>query len=113
MSETKTVQHTPGPWIYEYDEGKAYGEILTLDYSQIIASVDESRALDCYRDARGKANGRLIAAAPDLLEALSECITEDGAASIESKRLDYAVRRLLTITEIARAAIAKAKGETA
>jgi hypothetical protein len=57
-----------------------------------------------------KANARLIAAAPDLLEALRLCITDQGALGYTRPK-EYAQRRLDAITEIARAAIAKTTGE--
>jgi hypothetical protein len=57
----------------------------------------------------GEANARLIAAAPDLLKALEECITNDGAPAWNDKMMAF--RRLHAISDIARAAIAKAKGE--
>ena len=88
-------KHTPGPWRYmagthsHYDsEGKA------------IARVYGPRGIDC---SRRDANARLIAAAPDLLEALKGMLSRtDGQAIynfMEPQR------------EAARAAIAKATGE--
>jgi hypothetical protein len=49
----------------------------------------------------------LVAAAPELLAALTGCITEPGAACWCNA--DNLPRRILAINEIARAAIAKAK----
>jgi hypothetical protein len=59
------TQHTPGPWTYEYSndvgDDDAYFiefyEVRTPDYKE-VARVDN------------KADARLIAAAPDLLEVL-------------------------------------------
>lgn len=55
--------------------------------------------------------GPLIAAAPDLLAALRECVTDDGARCLnDDPRGERARRRLYAINDIARAAIAKAEG---
>ena len=57
------------------------------------------------------------AAAPELLEALMECIAEDGAHCFSSKHedreaaLDACERRIHAISDLARAAIAKATGQ--
>lgn len=105
MSEAK---HTPGPWrIVIDDDGNP------LSGRPMIAAAPE---LDCaivhwdgfkqwfWESARGEkemhANARLIAAAPDLLEALELFLS---AADIHT--FDDATAK-------ARAAIARAKGET-
>lgn len=44
----------------------------------------------------------------DLLAALEECITDDGASAFRKR--EYAHKRLAYITALARAALAKAKG---
>ena len=77
-------KHTPGPWI----EASRY--IVTDEYT-ICEMFSRTRSEE--RDA----NQRLIAAAPDLLEAL-----KDAVEIIESTGLDASVQR---------AAIAKATGE--
>jgi len=51
-----------------------------------------------------------ICALPDLLEALQDCITDDGASCIVTHNVAYMIRRFHAINEIARAAIAKAEG---
>ena len=55
-------------------------------------------------------DANFFAAAPDLLEALEECITQEG--SVARKDVDHVklIRRLNAIDEICRAAIAKATG---
>jgi len=57
-------------------------------------------------------HARLIAAAPELLEALQECITDAGATCFKNgmNRATLMTRRLMAINDIARAAIAKATG---
>lgn len=55
------AKHTRGPWIIEIDEG--YCTALVSEEGDIICQFDQDPS---------KANARLIAAAPDLLEALQE-----------------------------------------
>ena len=59
-----------------------------------------------------EANARLIAAAPELLEALRECITSEGAACFGDmdNHPEWMQRRLYAISDIAHSAIAKAIG---
>ena len=64
--------------------------------------------MDIFRKA--DAEMRLIAAAPNLLAALEDCLTDDGAAAERSHTL--ACKRLAAINEIARAAIAIAKAQS-
>lgn len=54
-----------------------------------------------------------LTAAPDLLEALRECITDQGAVCFVRRDMhpEYMDRRLNYISDLARAAIAKATGE--
>jgi hypothetical protein len=66
------TQHTPGPWTAKpnVEHGKVY--VWTMDpYPNAIcvAYIPEAR----YRGERA-ANAQLIAAAPDLLAALTECL---------------------------------------
>ena len=96
-----TTKHTPGPWT-----------------SQGLAIVASDRSFVCRvypwcadpQDAEcAKANARLIAAAPELLEALEETLTAginwyETATKSDASELGFVVR--------ARAAIAKAKGES-
>lgn len=87
--------HTPGPWVHDED---CAGRILGPDGVVVCAvygSVARAQEDDC--------NQRLIAAAPELLEALEE---------IESLPVDdYGCREIPPgFLDKARAAIAKAKG---
>lgn len=91
-----TSTHTTGPWHWNcdglYHQGQLYKEyILTASYE-----YDEGVSVEC----KNEANARLIATAPDLLEALIDINNIcSGACSGRS------------IEEIARTAIAKAKGD--
>lgn len=78
-----STEHTRGPWFASDEDGEVYS---LSDYSSVaIVLMNEE----------GKANARLIAAAPDLLAALKMCVIE------RSEWLDEA-----------RAAIAKAEGRS-
>lgn len=59
--------HTPRPWIFDNEIGRIYTD--TIPYEEwAVANVNIVRA-------EAKANARLIAAAPDLLEALKLVVT--------------------------------------
>ena len=99
-----STQHTPGPWSIEWDHQSNTPEFIR-------AFVDgEMEDVAIVTPDTPVANARLIAAAPDLLSALKECITEEGATCfVRSKsNPEYMDRRLNYISEIARSAIAKA-----
>lgn len=106
-------QHTPGPWkVTDMDQ---HPGIETHDESVSIVIFGCRKGLDAnpYDDSgvRGKtrkqaiANAHLIAASPDLLEALEAYVEAllDGPENLTSRRNDE-------LEEKARAAIAKAKG---
>jgi hypothetical protein len=104
MSEAK---HTPGPWEFEPDTGC----IATADrlVGHPVAYVSGSRP-------ERMENGHLIAAAPELLEALQLFVVLDGTASAITARTE--VISDATWIEIfheaitkAEAAIRKAKGQ--
>jgi hypothetical protein len=99
-------KHTPGPW--NCNRASAAGrEIIVSEVSPVDVAVLSHRDKS---QSEINANARLIAAAPDLLEALEWCaetlavFVADGSAAPES-----VIGKNLTT---ARAAIAKATGET-
>ena len=94
MSNTS---HTPGPWSYENE-----GQTVYVGEGQWIAQVRGWGWLQKMKNGEAvqDANGRLIAAAPELLEALELLVDNPYREGTES---DERLRR------IARAAIAKAK----
>lgn len=121
MSKTA---HTPGPWSYrpqKYDDwGYVRGPKQADGLQPFICQARDMRAMDddvLNKHRRNgtdpwEANARLIAAAPDLLEALEEI---EGMGHSEpmtwaGSELDWAKRRAGIMQTIARAAIAKAKG---
>jgi hypothetical protein len=104
-------KHTPGPWKVWHEFGlflwvvedkgrKREGDnprICGINYDDML---EDSEAAGTWREAnsKGKANARLIAAAPDLLESLQWAVDNPEDAA-------YWLTR-------ARHAIAKATGET-
>jgi len=91
------TQHTPGPWKIN----KKYSfSVETLSDGQGINIIAECSDPDGIRSAgEDSANAKLIAAAPDLLAALEAMI-----AKIDADKLPISC-------SLARAAIAKARGE--
>ena len=83
---------TPGPW--RYDSGKIW-----TPRGWWVANVYEDMEEDIKR-----ANGLLLAAAPDLLSALMMAVSA-------LERSDYIQMDSFDVIEVSRAAIAKARGE--
>ena len=91
-------QHTPGPWAYIVPDG------YVVRHPQIYSDfgpVANATWLGENKLDQLKANARLIAAAPELLEALEEIVS--AADGDGWSQLDADLRK-------ARAAIAKATG---
>jgi hypothetical protein len=86
--------HTPGPWRYKSCED--------TNYMRIYCSNDPSEG-DNLRGYCGEANARLIAAAPELLEALRRARPHIGVG--------YSAVQQYEITRLVDAAVAKATGE--
>jgi len=89
--------HTPGPWTYHFGAGlvvtaRPNGDIPLN--SRVVAKVTEASESDI----------RLIAAAPELLEAL-----ELAASQLDELSEEFGLHNVITK---ARAAIAKARGES-
>lgn len=101
-------KHTPGPWFItgrmtKYVEARI-GEGLIQEIAGVVPT-----AADCGYGETQEANASLIAAAPDLLEAL-ENSTSDLFYQIEMRHGAEAASKYPSIIE-ARSAIAKARGE--
>jgi hypothetical protein len=91
---------TPGPWLVIHPEGIVESEV-TKDFVKLASPWADGAWTG---NPEMLANARLIAAAPELAEALEELL-KDIQQYEAWKRPVHAV-------EIARAALAKAKGET-
>ena len=95
-----TSKHTPGPWYWSHDyktcDGRATWSLIGSDGYGILSCDGEENSPQGLNDG---ANARLIAAAPELLEALKAVL----ANSLDSKGLADAHKQ-------ARDAIAKATG---
>lgn len=71
MSETNKVSYTPGPWKYDPYWSLIHGP-KGVEIAAIHAAMQQGEKRARLDTAR--ANARLIAAAPGLLEALRECL---------------------------------------
>jgi hypothetical protein len=96
------IQHTPGPWAAPSDH--SYGDIGIVADSRLLAMVtnDEDQPI---ADSEQMANARLMAAAPELLAAISTLV---GIAETDCMDDKSNVWRSAMIA--ADAAIAKAEG---
>ncbi len=115
------AKHTPGPWRLGRMpiQGGTAVSINSDDWSQFATVVVRKYAASS-NDLEGVANADLIAAAPDLLEALTELADRCGSVrpfhndvSLETSKDGLSAARFLTAVDKARAAIAKALGEEA
>jgi len=104
VTDTRNARHYPGIRREVVDEKGS-----VIDCQQVYpfyACAPEDRDF-----ARHLADKRLIEAAPDMLQALYDCITQEGAHCVSSESVDKLLRRLKEIDKIARIAITKATGE--
>jgi hypothetical protein len=114
--DTKTAQFTPGPWSVAYDEDGqlqlgGYGDVHTSVFSEsgfgIIAQVlyKKSNILGDSKKLEAEtfeANASLIAAAPDMYEALKE-IAKGQNGELKAEFISR-------ITKLAKAVLTKAEG---
>jgi hypothetical protein len=107
-------EHTPGPWLLEGSMNSAFMRIgkrrypdMPIQAGQEIASVAIGRSPEAGGpDEEEYANALILAAAPELLEAL-EWALPFAEAGMEGVEHEKGQQRLAA----ARAAIAKARGE--
>jgi hypothetical protein len=108
------MRHTPGPWHYRRGDEWSHSVVThhgTLpDGSQNCWTVAD---INKMREPAHEANARLIAAAPDLLEALRVFVSCSLPVSteIDERGHRWTEAYLDQALPIARAAIAKAEGE--
>ncbi len=104
------TRHTPAPWVARIEGGKMHVFGRTADgldslfIAKIIAPQNGFNVIDNYEEV-GKANARLIAAAPELLEALrpfeklAVAILENDSPAL--KHVAYAFNSAeITITDL-------------
>lgn len=99
-------KHTPGPWIFD-EIPTSCGRCFRIGSPEIIANHEASKskgsrtlpAYGCVYDDWGrgetenKANARLMAAAPELLDFLKEFSAEDSQCDVEKfRKLKIAAR---------------------
>jgi len=72
------MKHTPGPWEWKQSRGNNRYEHSVFTHHQIIAALDgDTNVSDDFQLSENiKANARLIAAAPELLEACKQALSE-------------------------------------
>ena len=92
------TKHTPGPWALDWNVARI--DVFSADAATLVATVRRS-TMSAGVDSTARTNARLIAAAPDLYDALRELlyawdVLQDPAAGV---------------AEDARAAIAQAVGK--
>ena len=98
------MKHTPGPWTAEYDNrgNGGFGEWYNVGPARVYIVGESSEA-----------DARLIAAAPDLLEALEAAVDQlegfDGIAA-GGKRVLFSAADRRAVKQ-ARAALKLARGE--
>lgn len=107
-----TAKHTPGPWVVRTID-QSLATVETQDGEYIICTAAQLRWDDWKTEhAERKANARLIAAAPELLEAAKLVLEWYEAEDNHSGTDFYQRMQMCRDSEDAiRAAIAKATGE--
>ncbi len=114
MGESK---HTPGKWVARRHQNAAYGArhggrfvIIAESPGEVDFFVAEQRhpMATGESESQSEANARLIAAAPDLLTSLVECVRMLEAVRYTAGLGKHQMERLGR----AKAAIAKAEGRT-
>lgn len=100
-SEAALVKHTGGQWKAEKDK---FGNYSIVYRGDVIAHIDTDGLLP---KEENEANARLIAAAPELLQALKDVVALNKEATTQTcdRNLEGAAR-------IAQAAINKAEGRS-
>jgi hypothetical protein len=110
------LKHTPGPWRFgrgyrdkvEIDAPNGDGSIGLRSWKNLATVYGDS--FDEGKNAQGRANARLIAAAPDMLEALETVFSVIEGAEGATMATDGELLRWEVIEKAIKNAIAKAKG---
>lgn len=104
-------EHTPGPWTIRFGLNVMGKDVRYPSQERLVANAG-GHANNIWNEqvtAENEANARLIAAAPDLLEALKEILAA-GESYVDSADEVKAMLRFGRANDAARAAIAKAEG---
>lgn len=98
--------HTPGPW--ELGQNFSYETALVSSNGETVAYAAWDGGSGCHLEIKNPADAALIAAAPELLEALeaAEKLYLEGILFTDCKDIER-------VHQSRRAAIAKAKGGAA
>jgi len=98
-NQKNPTKHTPGPWKISHDMPSKSYEIYANDLSEHADEGDQLHIAEYITEA----NARLIAAAPDMLEAL-----EAARSDLWRLQLDHSETPSRTVEAKINAAIAKA-----
>jgi hypothetical protein len=109
------IQHSPGPWAIEYDEVDEDWRIVSEPRTGYVAVIsyyehdEDDTPKDLATVEEVKANASLIAAAPELLEALEMALDELMNAGFSAEV--YGRSPVSDALILGAKVIAKAKGE--
>lgn len=84
--QTAGAAHTPGPWLADFhNERREGGRFITMvnGGNQLVPIAAVPSGVEGFGREEGRANASLIAAAPDLLEALEAIVAKLGKASAD------------------------------
>lgn len=98
-------QHTPGPWLHT-DEANQRGMRYVRQSPEADGGAFEICRVEGWANGVGEANARLIATAPEMLDALVKILKETGPAKGDTGLVN-------TVANLASAAIAQATGRSA
>src|ERR1035437_1836628 len=92
MSETKSA-HTPGPWRYDADCGlvrESPGDDINIGSAELaeVMWVERSGMTDADSERETNANANLMAAAPEMLEALKRAQSNLQICAIMDSSID-------------------------
>lgn len=95
------IKHTPGPWTWGFEEGYGYNELKSANRSVLSMELDWSlepgEGLDGKYIKVSEADANLLAAAPELLNALKQMVHDD----FSNDESGLALRRLIISNAIA------------
>lgn len=102
-------KHTPGPWSSSKRDDAVFVPLKSIDCERIGFCICFVNTDNKSINDEAKANARLIAAAPELLEAADNALNTLIACCVSAGGVDDR-RTILEAQQMLRAAIAKATG---